>query len=104
VSEAKTYRLSTVADFQAIPPERLDSCLCDFIAWLALHRATRIMQAHGHLEGLTLPSMDCFEWLDDGKHDLTIIISHEGKELSREVFTFAAPDSTSVGPDEREAE
>lgn len=73
------YRIATLADFEAVPADRLEACLEDFAYHLRLVAATRVaMTAAGYrLKDAT------FRWLDDdtpGVREVHINIRPVGEE------------------------
>jgi hypothetical protein len=88
--EPPRYEIRTVADFVALPPEKIGAFLTDFAEWLkVVHVAKGLKDA-----GLVLKSpLDVFSWIDDGKHEMTLTVHDQsGVELERDVFEFAPPE------------
>lgn len=83
-----TYELRTVADFMALPPEKMDACLLDFAAWLAMHMKAREIAGQFRIATPT----DVFAWVDDGKHIATVTLSHEGEVIASHSHEFAPPE------------
>ena len=77
MSEFPVYEIRTVEDFAALPPDKLKACLLDFEGWLLI---VNLAKAIGDCQ---VREQDCFKWVDDGKHILTVrvgettVITHE---------------------------
>lgn len=57
----KEFEIKTVADFLAVPEEKLDECMRDFEHWVKLARAMGELLGHGVMV------VDRFVWVDDGQ-------------------------------------
>lgn len=69
------YRLQTIADFLAVPEDKLQDCFRDFSEWLSLARqAERINEINRTIfgEGVSF-SMESFSWVDDGQAGISAI-------------------------------
>ena len=87
MSEPTRIVLRTVQDFFAIPDEKLDACIVDFIGFL---QTVRAMRANPDLTGALAPDAETyFTWIDDGKH---IAYAIEGGEIREPLFEFADPE------------
>lgn len=76
----KRHRLMTVSDFVAIAtPDNLQALLTDFAQYLTLVTVPTIRPY--------VPQPHCFEWIDDGKHDV---------HLQRVVPDAANPDGPPI--------
>lgn len=62
------YRISSIADFLAVPVEKQDELLHDFAAWLNAARKHEEISKHATamLGGAVAFSTDSFTWIDDG--------------------------------------
>lgn len=65
------HLIMTVADFSAIPADKIDACLADFADYLSIVRnGAELSEAAGNLLGLPAKSLSlnesCFLWIDDG--------------------------------------
>lgn len=62
------YPLRTVADFAAIPADRIDACLADFASWLRVSRKSQAIgdAATKALGGTVTFDSGGFTWVDDG--------------------------------------
>lgn len=84
----KRYEIRTVADFAAIPVEKLDACLLDFDGWLRFRAAVKLLQ------GVEMHDPDVFPWIDDGKHFAKVTVHGPGGELlARQDIETARPES-----------
>jgi hypothetical protein len=64
------YRISTIKDFLAVPPESIDACLADFKVWLNIARQPNEF-CNDMNELIGVPdamgfSHDSFTWIADG--------------------------------------
>ncbi|MDP9652073.1 hypothetical protein [Paraburkholderia caledonica] len=87
------YKLSTIADFLAVPPESIDACLADFKVWLQLARRPDEFSADMNdllaTEGALSFVDDSFIWLDDGLsgvHHVQIVDASNDSEIARISF------------------
>ena len=62
---SKTYEIKTIADFMAVPVDRIDECLAELRVAIALsHEMARLANMTATLKK--------FSWIDDGKSDYSI--------------------------------
>lgn len=87
MSEAPTYKIKSITDLLAVPEDRLAECLRELPAWLAALRAFHALHQQLGRQAFKLP--DTYEWIDDGKGELTIRGTAGGKEYVREVHPIA---------------
>jgi hypothetical protein len=86
------YRISSIKDFLAVPPESIDACLADFKAWLTLARdGSEFSKDFNDLIGVpnaTSFIQDSFIWVDDGISGISRIelTDHEGEHFARISF------------------
>jgi hypothetical protein len=71
MSEPQRYQFRTIEDLHVVPLEKLEAFVIDLKAWLAIQR---VAEARGGVFQTTSPR-DCFEWIDDGKHDVNVTIT-----------------------------
>jgi hypothetical protein len=90
---SKEYRISSIKDFLAIPPESIDACLADFKVWLQMARKPdEFNSAMNDLlatEGALSFVDDSFIWLDDGLfgvHHIQIVDASNDSEIARISF------------------
>lgn len=79
---ATEYRLESVADFLAVPEDKLAECFADFATWLRLARtAAAVEKIFGH--GVEF-STDGFVWRDDGISGLSALdlITGSGEHIA----------------------
>jgi hypothetical protein len=62
----KTYRLKTIADLCKIPKESLKNCLIDIGSCIVSYHAMNEVAPQN------LMAIEEIEWIDDGRHDITI--------------------------------
>ena len=77
---SERIEIRTVADFVAIPAEKIEHCLKDFALWLSFREAWKA--TIGEIEGVSMPE-DKFIWIDDGKHDAHISIIVHNREAAK---------------------
>lgn len=83
----KECRISSLADFLQVPPDRLDECLADFKTWLALARqadeVSRI--SSGVLKAEVKFDLRAFTWVDDGSRGVSGIdvATTDGQHIGR---------------------
>lgn len=67
------YKIRTVADFLAVPPDRREVCASEFVLWLAIAEDLKTLVSPAVWDGV-------FEWIDDGKRDIsvTLTVTKEG--------------------------
>lgn len=93
----RRYEIRTVADFMAIPIEKLDDCLHDFDTWLGIQHFAREVgpKLSAEFKMRDVPGEcgpDRFIWIDDGKHVATIsVLTPDGKVESVEIDTARPP-------------
>ena len=64
--EVVKYKLVSVLDFLKVPQERREDCLSEFLCWLEVaEQVSKIRASIG---------TEAFDWIDDGKGEMTIII------------------------------
>lgn len=63
MSDAPRYRITSLADFLAVPPDRLLACLIEFGVVVETWRAT---------EAAGLNPRHEFTWIDDGDGEMTL--------------------------------
>ena len=107
-SEHPTYRIEKLADFLAVPPDRLAACLEEFIDWCEVYRNTEALLrtlATDHPADKPIVAMEAFLWIDDGARNITMRLSDDKGELVRvqhhdggepEVTIRPAPESPDV--------
>ena len=71
-----SYRIERVADFFAVPEDRLDDCLRDFKLYLLAARPmcdliNEVGKEMGHAANVVRLG-ETFTWMDDGKHDMHV--------------------------------
>lgn len=73
---APRYRISTVADFGKVPPDRIHVCLAEFEVAVELARRTKAaLEAIAAEKGVAAQfPLETFEWVDDGERNATISI------------------------------
>ena len=71
MSDPTRYTIRTVADFMAVPPDRRETCIREFVSWCACMDELAIIADAAGLKG-TIP--DSYEWIDDDKHTMTAVI------------------------------
>lgn len=77
------YRIESLWDFLAVPPDRIDDCLEEFATALEAIRSSLTI-----LKELTPPDRrdavrwapGAFTWIDDGKRNETLTLSHTTPE------------------------
>ena len=67
----RTYPIRTVSDFLAVPSDRRETCIREFVTWCAIMDGMRII-TEAASQKTTVP--DCYEWIDDDKHTMTAVI------------------------------
>jgi hypothetical protein len=84
MSEPKRYAIRTVADFLAIPPEKVGDCLIDFCGWIVVMHSAMDLPSH-----VTVP--ESFDWIDDGEHLATVTLKNgaTGEVLDRATADMA---------------
>lgn len=68
------YRFRTIQDLRAIPAEKIDALCEDLRLWLhhMRHAETFAAAESNDLVNVVVTSpMDEFQWIDDGKHEVT---------------------------------
>ena len=74
---AAEYRISTLADFLAVPEDKIDVCLADFKTWLGMARdpsgLTQMVDNLTGTPGAARFLTDGFTWVDDGIAGLTAL-------------------------------
>lgn len=78
----KEYRISSLADFAKVPPDRLDACLVDFKAFL-LHvcqSEAELVRLLGPVASGTVSVGESFTWVDDGVPGIGFIDFYLGDE------------------------
>lgn len=71
------YRISTIADFLAVPEDKIDACLADFKQWISIAREPSTLEtaiddlagAPGSTKFMTVG----FTWVDDGIPGLSAV-------------------------------
>lgn len=71
MSEPTTYPIRTVADFLAVPADRRETCIREFVSWCCAMDALAVITEAAGQKG-TIPG--CYEWIDDDKHTMTAVI------------------------------
>ena len=66
---ANEYRIASLADFAAVPADRLDACLADFKAFLSYANQTgsQLAELFGSAAEGLISVGESFTWIDDGK-------------------------------------
>lgn len=78
MSEPITYPIRTIADFLAVPSDRRETCIREFVTWWdCIDGVAAILKSVGS-EGI-LP--DCYKWIDDDNHTITAIIVREEEQV-----------------------
>lgn len=98
--EPRRYEFRTVADFIALPYDKLDACLTDFRAWCLLITGFRDDVRLGGT--LSIKNGDVFTWIDDGKHEIALNIKYGDGSETRLTHTGplrAAPAEHADTPD-----
>tara|TARA_R100000808_G_C2153015_1_gene162832 strand:- start:2352 stop:2609 length:258 start_codon:yes stop_codon:yes gene_type:complete len=78
---SKVSKIENVKDFLKIPDDKIDSCLKDFKAYIGIGKELIDMaNLLGDMLGTDNPvneeeSLNVFEWIDDGKNDVTIVLN-----------------------------
>lgn len=69
----ETYAIRTVADFLAVPRDRLDLCIRDFREWIRMADALAFAN---DVIGAPIMKMnaDVFQWINDDKRQAYVII------------------------------
>ncbi len=62
------YEIKTVADFFKLPPEKVNQCLDEFKSFIAFYHLTKAIERE---VGETINCDPVFNWIDDGKTDIT---------------------------------
>ena len=72
-----TYEIRTIKDFLAVPAEKREAMLRDFLQWMTLCDVIA-----GKFTPKWVQVGDVFRWIDDGKTGLVkiVMIPMEGKE------------------------
>ena len=76
--EPNRYTIRTVVDFMAVPPDRRETCIREFVSWCACMDALAIITEAASQKG-TIP--DFYEWIDDDKHTMTAVIECGDKQI-----------------------
>lgn len=79
------YPIRTVADFAAIPEDRIDACLIDFAAWLRVSRRSQEISdvTESMIGGSVQFDIGGFTWVDDGIVGISSVdIQCEGKTIA----------------------
>lgn len=73
---ATHYKIDCVADFLAVPVDRIDDCLAEFKDFLGLARDMKeLTKTLGEVIGADGTSeVEGFTWIDDGKRDKSVTI------------------------------
>jgi hypothetical protein len=76
MTEPKIYKITTIAEIEQIPEDKLDHFFADLKTWLGLKEQAKIVNdlliKMGPGNGLKSP--DYITWIDDDKHDVQINI------------------------------
>ena len=67
---AERFNISTVMDIAALTPEQRERCVVDLLRWCSMRDF--VQRKLG--EGVRMTLESSMTWIDDGKHDATIII------------------------------
>jgi len=95
-TDAPTYKITTVADFLKVPPDRRDACLKSFAEFLPMAQdmldvANTLADLLGADKGLN--AIEGFTWIDDGKDEVTIILRPSDDDADKENSDY--PDNNS---------
>ena len=71
------YEIRTVADFIAVPSDRIEAMAEDFASFLTIHAEVAALG----LSDVT-QRRDVFIWIDDGEHDMHVKIDFDTKDKS----------------------
>jgi hypothetical protein len=69
--QSPRYTIRTVHDFAMVPVESRETCLREFMLWLEMVDALK-----GMMQGIPVQLPEAFLWIDDGKHEVSIIITN----------------------------
>ncbi len=64
----RRYQIRTVADFDAVPDDKIDACISDFLTYCEFRRLSRAL-----LDPEVAAVTDFFEWIDDGEEGVSEI-------------------------------
>jgi len=71
----KTYTIVTIADaFEQIPPDKVDAFLRDLSGMMKYHKRLVGVLSDLAKQEIWLELKNGFVWIDDGKHDLKLMI------------------------------
>lgn len=77
----RTYSIRTVHDFRSVPEDRRETCVKEFLAWLACCDFGAALAE----DAANIIQPDTFEWTDDGKRSLGMTFATTDGEP---VFSF----------------
>lgn len=69
--DPKRYLIRTVSDFLAVPSDRREVCIREFVSWCECIDALAVLT---EVVGQVGSPPDCYEWIDDDKHTMTAMV------------------------------
>jgi hypothetical protein len=86
-TDAPTYKITKVADFLKVPPDRRDACLKAFAEFLPMAQdMLDVANTFADLLGAdkSLNAIEGFTWIDDGKDEVTIRLRPSDEDADKE--------------------
>ena len=106
MTDFPSYTMTTVADFLAVPEDRIDACLSEFATFLrvAPHHVALLESVSDALVGegaIKFPLVNKFQWVDDGERNFTATV--ELPDGTRQEVWTMSPESAPRAPGEPHA-